>query len=258
MILDRILVQKRLEVERLKNSIDPVSMQRAIERMPPARSLAGALNKPGRVALLAEIKSSSPSKGVIREHILPARVAEIYAENGAAAVSVLTDHRFFGGQAGYITAVKEAIDLPILRKDFIIDPVQILEARLLGADAVLLICSALGNRLANMMRAVAGAGMEALVEVHDQSELEAAIAAGAGLIGINNRDLKTFVTDLSVTFKLRPMITDPSVVVVSESGIKTPADIKALYQAGVNAVLVGEALMRAADIGAKTRELAYG
>ncbi|MFZ5632703.1 MAG: indole-3-glycerol phosphate synthase TrpC [Bacillota bacterium] len=257
MILDKILEHKRAEVDRLKAAAGIKSMLRAVDRLPPARSLARALNRPGRVALLAEIKGASPSRGVIRENFLPARVAGVYTENGADAISVLTDGKFFGGKPEYVAGVREATDLPVLRKDFIIDPVQVLEARLLGADAVLLICAALGGELPGMMKAAADAGMEALVEVHGESELEAALAAGAGIIGINNRDLKTFITDLYVTFRLRPLITDPSVVVVSESGIKSAADMKALNEAGVNGALVGEALMAAGDMAAKVRELRY-
>ncbi|MFZ5651143.1 MAG: indole-3-glycerol phosphate synthase TrpC [Bacillota bacterium] len=256
-ILDRILEHKRAEVCRLKETAGLKTMIRAVDRLPPARSLSGSLSRPGRVALLAEIKGASPSRGVIRENFLPAWVAGVYSSNGADAVSVLTDGKFFGGRPEYLAVVREATDLPILRKDFIIDPVQVLEARLLGADAVLLICAALGQGLPGLMRAAADAGMEALVEIHDQSELEAALAAGAGLIGINNRDLKTFVTDPGVTFRLRPLITDPSVVVVSESGIKSAADMKALSTAGVSAALVGEALMAAEDLASKVRELSY-
>lgn len=258
MILDRILKHKRREVDRLKQDLDIKSALGKIDRLPAARSLAAALAKPGRVALLAETKAASPSGGVIRKDFDPAQIASIYTDNGADAISVLTDYEFFGGRPEYIARVREVTPLPILRKDFIIDPVQVLEARLLGADAALLICAALSpDDLHSLLAAVRDAGMEALVEVHDRPDLEAALGCGARLIGINNRNLKTFETDISTTFRLRREITDPEAVVVSESGIKSAADIRALREAGVSAALVGEALMRAGDIGAKVRELVY-
>lgn len=258
-MLDRILGHKRREVAGLKSNLDLKSLIRAVDKMDPARSLARVLAQPGRVALLAEIKKSSPSRGVIRQDFHPRDLAATYSANGADAISVLTDERFFGGHPGHLEAVKEITSLPVLRKDFIIDPVQVYQARLLGADAVLLICAVLSPAdLRSMLQAVKDAGMDALVEVHDHPDLEAAAGAGAGIIGINNRDLKTFSTDLSTTLRLRPLITDPSVVVVSESGIKSAADMKKLKESGVHAALVGEALMAAGDVAAKVRELAFG
>lgn len=258
MILDRIVDHKRREVEDLKRNIDLKSMFRAVDLMPPAQSLAGALKKPGRVALLAETKGASPSRGVIRENYDPCEIARIYTKSGADAISVLTDQKFFGGHADHLAGVRKVTHLPILRKDFIIDPVQVYQARLIGADAVLLICAVLPPKdLRSMLETAGSLGMDALVEVHDEADLEAALDAGSGIIGINNRDLKTFKTDISVTFRLRPKITGPAVV-VSESGIKSGADIKALREAGVSAALVGEALMAAGDIAAKVRELACG
>lgn len=258
-MLDRIIEHKRREVRGLKNNLDLKSLFRATGRMPPAKSLAGALKKTGRVALLAEIKGSSPSRGVIRENYDPCEIARIYTENGADAISVLTDQKFFGGSPEHLAGVRTATTLPILRKDFLIDPIQVYQARLIGADAVLLICAALPPKDLRVMLETAGdLGMDALVEVHDEAELDAVLSAGAGIIGINNRDLKTFKTDLSVTFRLRPRITDPSVPVVSESGIKSGEDMRALKEAGVDAALVGEALMAAGDIAAKVRELTLG
>lgn len=259
MILDRIVEHKRREVEDLKRSLDPKSLIRAADLMDPAKPLAGALKKPGRVALLAEIKGSSPSKGVIRENFNPCEIARIYTENGADAISVLTDREFFCGSADHLAWVRKITPLPILRKDFILDPVQIYQARLIGSDAVLLICALLPpGDLQTMIKAAGDLGMDALVEVHGEAELEAALSAGASIIGINNRDLRTFETDISTTLRLCPKITDPSVTVVSESGIKSASDMKALKEAGVSAALVGEALMAADDMAAKVRELRYG
>lgn len=259
MILDTILAHKRREVDLLKRDHRTESMIRTIDRLPPARSLARALKRPGRVALLAEVKGASPSKGIIREKLNPAEIAQIYTGNGADAISVLTDGKFFGGCPEHLAAVRESTLLPVIRKDFIIDPVQLYQARLIGADAALLICAALTpGDLRALIKLTEDLGMEALVEVHSEDELEEAVEAGAGIIGINNRDLKTFKTDISTTLRLCRRLKGGSAVIVSESGIKTPEDMKALRNAGVDAALVGEALMRAEDIGAKVRELRYG
>jgi len=255
-ILEKILNHKKLEVENLKNNFDLDSAISTIASLPGARSLSGALRNRGRVSLVAEIKAASPSRGVIREHFNPAGIAGIYDRNGADAISVLTDRKFFSGDPGYLAAARERTNLPLLRKDFIIDPVQIYQARVLGADAVLLICSALPHdRLGSLMKTVSESGLEALVEVHDEGELESALKAGAGIIGINNRDLKTFATDINTTLRLRRKMGDTGAVVVSESGIKSGEDIKILGEAGVDAVLVGEAIMGAEDMAAKVREL---
>jgi len=259
MILDTILAHKRREVDRLKRDMRTESLISAIRRLPPARSLARALKVPGRVTLLAEIKAASPSRGIIRENVNPAEIAKIYTSNGADAISVLTDGKFFGGSPEHLAAVRKITPLPVVRKDFIIDPVQLYQARAIGADAALLICAALTpGELRALIKLTGDLGMEALVEVHSESELEGAVAAGAGIIGINNRDLKTFATDISTTFRLCRLLRGCSAVIVSESGIKTREDIKALGDAGVDAALVGGALMGAGDIGAKVRELRYG
>lgn len=259
MILDRIISHKRAEVEQLKRTTDTRAMIRAVSKLPPGRSLAGALKKPGRVALLAEIKSASPSRGVIRKDFSPGEAARIYTENGADAISVLTDQKFFGGAPEHLEAARRASTLPILRKDFIIDPAQVYQSRLLGADAVLLICSALApEELEALLGAVGEAGMEALVEVHSGPELEVARGAGASIIGINNRDLKTFRTSLETTFRLCESLRGGPAVIVSESGIKSAGDMRALKEAGVDAALVGEALMAAGDMAAKVRELRFG
>ena len=256
-ILDNIVEHKRYEVNIFRKKSDVSAMMKEVELLPPARSLAASLSKPGRVSLLAEIKGASPSRGIIRSGFNPADIAAVYTENGADAISVLTDEKFFAGRGEYISSIRQITELSILRKDFIIDQVQILQARLLGADAVLLICSVLQqDELISLMRVARDAGMEALVEVHGEGELDRAQDAGARIIGINNRDLKTFNTDLETTFHLRRLIKNQSVLVVSESGISTAADMKALQSAGVHAALVGEALMSAEDMALKVRELA--
>jgi indole-3-glycerol phosphate synthase len=256
-ILQKIIDHKKMEVEELKMGFDLGAAIKRIEGLPPAKSLAGALKNPGRVSLLAEIKRASPSRGIIREDFSPVEIAGIYDQNGADAISVLTDQKFFSGAPAYLSQVREKTGLPLLRKDFIIDPAQIYQARLLGADAVLLICAALSpERLGQLMKTASAAGMEALVEVHDEYQLEWALKAGAGIIGINNRNLKTFVTDLDTTIRLCGGLKATGAVVVSESGIKTREDVKMLGEAGIDAVLVGESIMAADDVAAKVRELA--
>lgn len=256
MILDKIIAQKMIEVEEMKKNTDVNSMIRSLDRLPKTRSLAKALNKPGKVTLLAEIKRSSPSKGMIREDFQPVQIAGIYTENGTSAISVLTDKMFFSGRPEDLSEVRKVSPLPILRKDFIIDPIQIYQSRLIGADAILLICSVLPPKnLHNLMKVAEEAGMETLVEVHNETELESACTAGAVIIGINNRNLRTFKTDINTTFNLIKKTNKLPAVVVSESGIRSASDMRALHKAGVNAALVGEAIMSAADIAAKVREL---
>jgi indole-3-glycerol phosphate synthase len=219
------------------------------------RGFLRALRGPG-CALIAEIKSASPSKGAIRPDMDPLAVARAYADNGASCISVLTDEKYFGGSLERLSAVRREVRLPILRKDFIIDYYQIYEARAAGADAVLLIVACLDDqRLRTFMGVTRSLGMDSLVEVHDRGELDRAVAAGAKLIGINNRDLRTFATDIAVTGDLAPFV-PPNAVIVSESGIAGPEDVRRIHALGANAVLVGESLMRAADTGAAVRELA--
>ncbi|MFZ5597686.1 MAG: indole-3-glycerol phosphate synthase TrpC [Bacillota bacterium] len=256
MILDKILAHKREEVEELKKSFSPASLNNLISGLPPVRSMALSLKKTGGISLIAEIKKASPSKGVIRENFNPPEIAGIYTKSGADAISVLTDSKFFDGRPEYITAVRRVSPLPILRKDFIIDPVQIYQARALGADAVLLIVAALnGGELASLLSIAGESGLEAIVEVHDEGQLERAVGAGAAIIGINNRDLNTFKTDLRTTLRLCGMLKGSGKVIVSESGINTRQDMEMLREAGVDAVLVGESLMRAPDIASKVKEL---
>lgn len=245
-ILGTILAKKREEIARL----DGAALAGAAELAPPARSLAAALRRPpgAPVRVLAEIKRASPSAGAIRAGADPAAIARDYAAHGAAAVSVLTDREFFAGELGFLGQVRAAIDLPLLRKDFFIDAVQVAEARAAGADAILVIAAAVDD-IAGLIAAARGWGMDALVEVHDDRELDRALAAGATLVGVNHRDLATFAIDMDLTARLAPRL-PAGAVLVAESGIKTAADVARLGAAGAHAVLVGETLMRAPSPGA--------
>lgn len=221
----------------------------------PARSLAAALRAPGQVRLLAEVKHRSPSAGEIRADVNPVAVARGYEANGAAAISVLTDGPFFGGALDDLVAVRRAVDVPVLRKDFVVDPLQLWEARAAGADAVLLIVRILSDAsLRELLDLARELGMGALVEAHDAAELQRALDAGAALVGINNRDLATFRMDLETSLGLAGSV-PPDAVLVAESGIRTAADVDRLGAAGVDAVLVGESLMREPDPGAAAARL---
>jgi indole-3-glycerol phosphate synthase len=256
MILDEILDHKRGELARARARVAPEELaRRAREVSEPTRGFRHALASAPEPRVVAEVKRRSPSKGLIREDFDPVDCALAYADGGAAALSVLTDEHFFGGHLDSLEKVRRAVTLPLLRKDFAIDPYQIDEARVAGADAVLLITSALAaDELASLREHAVSLGLDALVEVHDEAQLESALASGADLIGINNRDLRTFETDLAVTERLAPRV--PSgVVLVAESGIFTPTDIARLAAAGAHAFLVGESLMRQDDIGTALRRL---
>jgi indole-3-glycerol phosphate synthase len=221
-----------------------------VRDLPPCRRFAAALDRPNEVRVIAEVKKASPSAGVIRADFDPVAVARTYERHGAACVSVLTDEKYFQGHLSYLTAVRDAVRLPLLRKDFVLDRYQLLEARAAGADAALLIAEILpGDRIAELHREAVELGLDVLVELHDAEELPRVLASGATLVGINNRDLRTFTTRLDHTLDLMRNI-PPGVRVVSESGIKTKADMDRLAAAGVRAVLVGESLMRCPDIGA--------
>ena len=255
-ILDTILAHKREEVAARK-ARTPYIEEAARGIGWVCRDFLRALQAPpaGSPALIAEVKKASPSAGVIRPGFDPVQIARIYEENGAACLSVLTDERFFQGHDAYLTTIRTAVDLPLLRKDFIVEAFQIYEARVIGADAILLIAAALSPTQIADYRALAGEiGMTALVEVHTEAEMQVALGAGAKLIGINSRDLNTFVTDLGTVERLAAMV-PADVTLVAESGIKTPADVRRVADAGAQAVLVGETLMRAPDIGAALREL---
>jgi indole-3-glycerol phosphate synthase len=253
-ILRSIVESKRSEVAALSAARRGDLRARAADA-PPPRDFRGALGAGARVSLIAEIKRRSPGAGEIRPGLDPAALAGVYAGAGAAAVSVLTDGPYFGGSLADLAAVRAAVTLPVLRKDFTLDSVQVDEARAAGADAVLLIARILPDaRLVELRDQAEALGMAALVEVHDGAELDRAVAAGTTLLGINNRDLTTFRTDLAVTERLVDGL-PAGVVVVSESGVRTGADVARLGEAGVDAVLVGEALLRAPDPGARVTEL---
>ena len=254
MILDRIVEAKRKEVASMKE-LRPLSrLEEALRNLSLPRDFRRAIsNLP--CAIIAEVKRHSPSKGRIREDFNPFKIATIYQENGAAAVSVLTDEEFFEGRRTYLSDIREIVDLPLLRKDFIIDPYQIYETRVLGGDALLLIASLLEEeQLREFIRLTKALSLSPLVEVHTREELDKALAAGAEIIGINNRDLRTFSTDLGISLDLIPFIPGNRIV-VSESGINTRDDIETLMKARIHSFLIGEALMRAEDIGGKLREL---
>lgn len=252
-ILDQIVLTKRAEVERLHP--ERTFLRAEAEGAPPARPFEAALRRGGEVALIAEIKRRSPSAGWIREELGVEAVARAYAEAGAAALSVLTDRDYFGGALSDLEAARGAVSLPVLRKDFVIDPLQLWEARAAGADGVLLIARILDDSELRDLLALAGElGMGVLVEVHTAAEMERAVDSGAAVIGINSRDLDTFHTDLGVALALASLIPGDRVV-VGESGIRSAADVDRLGEAGADAILVGESLMRAPDIGAAAAAL---
>ncbi len=256
-ILDRILTVKREEVLHAKR-LRPLSEVDAAARMAgPVRPFAEALRRPpgAPVRVLAEIKRASPSAGAIRVDADPAEIAAEYAAGGAAAISVLTDKQFFDGDLAFLARVRDRVGLPLLRKDFIVDGYQIAEARAAGADAILLIVAALGEpELVELLATAASYNLDALVEVHDAREADIAVAAGATLIGVNHRDLKTFTMDMSLTGAIAPRV-PTGTILVGESGIRTHADLVALGDAGAHAVLVGEHLMRAPSPGDALRAL---
>lgn len=261
MILDRILEHKRAEVARQKIDVPAELFEPWLTNTPPARDFAAGLkrNAAGIPAVIAEVKKASPSKGVIREDFDPVAIASAYESAGAAAVSVLTDEKFFKGSLQYLESVRMKVRLPALRKDFIIDEYQILRSRASWADAVLLIVAALEqSMLQRLLDLTEELGMQALVEVHDTREMIVALNCGASLLGINNRNLHTFEVSLQTTERLVEelwTLQGSGIKVVSESGISTRADMARLGSIGVDAVLIGEALMREQDVGAKLREL---
>lgn len=261
-ILDTIVAQKRIEVAKLpERLIAAGDLHDAMLERGERRDFLAALRKPriGDVALIAEVKKASPSKGVICENFDPVRIAKEYEAAGASCLSVLTDEKFFQGSLDYLREIRVAVKLPLLRKDFIIDERQILEAIEWGADAILLIVAILDDaRLKSFHDLASKAGLAVLVEVHDEAELERAMAIGAELIGVNNRDLKTFTVDLAITERLAAKLAQqpsPSRLLVAESGIFTRADVVRLKACGAGAILVGESLMRGNEIMAKVRAL---
>jgi len=255
-ILDRIVAKKREELAVAMAATPLSALRDTIAARPPALSFPAALRGDG-ISLIAEVKKASPSKGLLREDFQPTELAATYSGNGAAAISVITDGHFLGEPA-HLTAVKESGasgSAPVLRKDFLFDPYQVYEARAIGADTYLLIVDILSpSQLAELIHLGSELGMTPLVETHDADEIATAVEAGAQVVGINNRDLHTFVTDLATTESLAPLVPSGKVI-VSESGISAPEDLARLEPYGINAALVGEALVTAADTAAKVRSL---
>lgn len=256
-ILNKICERKREEIARLRRRGEAELRDMIAQSAPKGapRGFGDALTATDRVSLIAEVKKASPSAGVIRADFDPVAVACAYAEGGARCISVLTDEEFFHGSLSHLRQVREAVSLPLLRKDFILDEIQLLEARAWGADCALLIVAALdAARLSPLLHVARGLGLDALVEAHDERELEAALDAGADMVAINNRDLHTFQVTLETTARLAPRV-PPGIVKVSESGVRSRNDVETLKSFGVDAVLVGEYLMGQPDPTAATREL---
>jgi indole-3-glycerol phosphate synthase len=257
-ILQRIVAVKRDEVAQARRRCGLAELQAQAAAASPARGFAAALRarvEAGSPAVIAEVKKASPSKGVLREHFVPADIARSYESGGAACLSVLTDERFFQGCAAYLQQARESCSLPVLRKDFLIDPYQVVEARAMGADCVLLIAACLDDGLMSELEACATEqGLDVLVEVHDGDELERALRLKTPLIGVNNRNLRTFEVSLDTTIGLLPRVPGDRLL-VTESGILARADVQRMRSAGVHAFLVGEAFMRAPDPGQALRDL---
>jgi indole-3-glycerol phosphate synthase len=257
-ILSKIVDVKRTEIEVAQTAVPLAELRRRIADMPPTRGFEAVLRNgisSGKTAIIAEVKKGSPSKGVIRADFNPSSIATIYQANGATCISVLTDEHFFLGHLGYLTAIRGVVSLPLLRKDFICDQYQIFEARAAGADAILLIAAMLDTQRLKDFLAVAGElSLDVLLEVHDEAEMESALQTGCTLIGVNNRNLRTFMTDLGTTARLAGMLPGTRLL-VAESGIHNRQDIERLTADGAQAFLIGEALMREEDIGARLREM---
>jgi indole-3-glycerol phosphate synthase len=253
-ILERIVEAKHAELAEARERLPLPTMEARARAAPACRDFAAAL-RAGKPAVIAEIKKASPSRGVLRANFDPAAIARSYQKAGAACLSVLTDQKFFQGSREDLQAARAACSLPVLRKDFVIDPYQVFESRAMGADCILLIAACLPTAEMLELESIAqGLGMAVLVEVHDAAELETALALRTLLIGINNRNLKTFETRLETTLELLPRV-PPQRRVVAESGILSANDVQRMQAAGVSAFLVGEAFMRAPDPGAALREL---
>jgi indole-3-glycerol phosphate synthase len=254
-ILDQIVSAKRQEVARARAAVPEALLREQVAAAPPVRDFVGALRQGPPIRLIAEVKKASPSKGVIRADFDPVAIARIYEQHGASCISVLTDEPYFQGSLEYLRQIRAAVSLPVLRKDFIIDPYQVVEARAAGADAVLLIAECLDDELLTRLHAaILALGMTPLVELYEPANLPRVLAIGAELVGVNNRDLRTFHTDLEHTLRLRREIPADRVV-VGESGIRTRGDVERLEAAGVQAMLVGETFMARADVGAAVDEL---
>ena len=259
-ILNRILRDKAIEVIERAQQCSLAALSAKVEHLPPTRGFEAAIREDisqGKSGVIAEIKKASPSKGVIRADFNPAEIARSYAKNGASCLSVLTDEHYFQGHADYLKQARAACRLPVLRKDFMIDPYQVYEAREMGADAILLIVAALGDPMMSDLEQTAMAlKLDVLVEVHNEAEMERALRLQTPLLGINNRNLRTFETSLDTTLSMLNMVPDDKIV-ISESGIHSVEDIELLRANQVNSFLIGEAFMRAEDPGAALSELVY-
>jgi indole-3-glycerol phosphate synthase len=248
-ILDKIVATKRIEIERAKTAVSEERLRGRLASAAPVRDFFGALAADGPIKLIAEVKKASPSAGVIRADFDPVAIAKIYEGHGAACISVLTDEEYFQGWLEYLTQIRAAIGIPVLRKDFILDTYQLVESRVAGADAVLLIAECLDDcNLRKLFNETIELGMTPLVELYEPANLSRVLEAGATLVGVNNRDLHTFEVDLGHAIRLRREVPEECLL-VAESGIKTHADVERLAAAGVDAILVGESLTREPDIG---------
>jgi indole-3-glycerol phosphate synthase len=260
-VLNKIVAVKHEEISASKRKVSLEAMRADAESRVLTRDFEGALRAKiaaGRAAVIAEVKKASPSKGVLREDFIPADIAQSYAEHGAACLSVLTDRQFFQGQADYLKQARASCDLPVLRKDFMVDPYQVYEARAMGADCILLIAACLDDaQMADLEAIARSLDMAVLVEVHDGAELDRALRLKTPLVGINNRNLRSFEVSLATTLDLQPRVPADRLL-VTESGILGAADVQTMRAAGVNAFLVGEAFMRAPDPGAALASLFGG
>lgn len=254
-ILDKIIAQKASEIALAKRLRPRRGLESQLANAPPIRDFVAALRDAAGMGLIAEIKKASPSAGVIRANFDPVQIAAVYERHGAHCISVLTDEMFFGGHLEHLRAVRQSVGVPLLRKDFLLDEYQILEARIAGADCVLLIAECLGRAQLKDLHAYAHElGMSSLVEIYEPANLEPALELKPALLGVNNRNLKSFVTELDHTLRLVGQV-PAETLVISESGIQTRGDVVRLQQEGVRGILVGETLMRSADVGAKIHEL---
>jgi indole-3-glycerol phosphate synthase len=254
-LLGTIVASKRREIAEARARLPEAEVERRLAAAPPVRDFHAALAAGPGLRLIAEVKKASPSAGVLRADFDPVAIARTYAASGAAALSVLTDEPFFQGRLDYLSAIRAAVELPLLRKDFLLERYQLVEARAAGADAVLLIAEILDDAaMPRLLRDAGELGLHALVELYDPANLPRVLAAGARIVGVNNRDLRTFVTQLEHTLDLAPRL-PAGCLLVSESGIRSREDLRRLQSAGVHAVLIGETFMRAPDIAAKVREL---
>lgn len=257
-VLDRICADKRTHIERKKAQTPLAALEKQLKDLPPTHGFIKSLQAKVPVALIAEVKKASPSKGIIRADFDPVAIAKIYEASGAACLSVLTDEPYFQGKDEYLQMIRRAVSLPLLRKDFMLDPYQIVESRALGADCVLLIMAALSDTEAKSLHTQAQSlGLDVLVEVHDAEELDRALAFSPAMIGINNRNLRTLEVNLETAIGLAQRI-PPRVLKVAESGIETSSDVKKIKDCGFDAILVGESLMKQKDIGAAVRALLQG